>query len=96
MDDKDEFIDPKDPSTTRISRPCIGCGKHQTIAGALLNSPQWKAWYEHAGRQMLYDVDETMMIDAMSDQHFQDFMSFHSRLSSPLHRLFYWLNGSSN
>ena len=78
-DPKDEHIDPKDSSTTRISRPCSGCGKHQTIAGALLKSGQWKKWYDNASKNMIFDVDETEMIDAMSDEHFQEFMKFSSQ-----------------
>lgn len=72
----DEHIFPEDRSTTRISRPCSGCGKHQTIAGALLKSEYWKKWYDHASKNMLYDVDETLTVDAMSDGHFGDFMRF--------------------
>ena len=73
---EEEYIDPKDKSTTRISLPCSGCGKHQTIAGALLKSKEWKKWYDYASKNMLYDVDETMMIDAMSNGHFADFIKF--------------------
>jgi hypothetical protein len=72
---KNEHIIDVDNSTTIMSRPC-SCGRHQTIAGALLRSPQWRAWYEHASENMLYDVDETQTIDAMSDGHFQAFMKF--------------------
>lgn len=71
-----EHIIPDDDSTTIISRPCSGCGKHQTIAGALLGSAEWKLWYDHASKNMLYDVDETLTIDAMSDEHFRDFIKF--------------------
>jgi len=65
-----------DTSSTRIGIPCKGCGMHQTIAGALLKSKYWQEWYAHATKNMLYDVDETQTIDAMSDEHFQDFISF--------------------
>lgn len=72
----EEHIIPEDDSTTIISRPCSGCGKHQTIAVALLNSKYWKDWYNYASENMLYDVDETFTIDAMSDNHFDDFIKF--------------------
>ena len=75
-DPKDEHIIPEDKSTTRISRPCVGCGKHQTIAGALLKSNYWNEWYKHASKNMLFDVDETLTVDAMSDAHFDSFINF--------------------
>jgi len=74
-DPKDEHIIPEDKSTTRISRPCVGCGKHQTIAGALLKSNYWNEWYKHASKNMLFDVDETLTVDAMSDAHFDSFIN---------------------
>lgn len=75
--ERDKHLDPTDPSTTRIaiSTTCCG-GEHQTIAGALLKSKEWKEWYDHASKNMLYDVDETLTIDAMSDGHFASFMDF--------------------
>jgi hypothetical protein len=72
----DKHIIPDDDSTTRIARPCKGCGWHQTIAGAVLNSKEWKLWRKHASEKMLYDIDECEMIDAMSDSHFRDFIKF--------------------
>lgn len=74
---EDVFVNPTDKSTTRIARPYSGCGHHQTIAGALLKSPEWDKWYEHASKKMLYDVDETREIDAMSDGHFADSLKSH-------------------
>ena len=83
---KDIYIDPKDNSTTRIARATTCCGgHHQTIAGALLKSPQWHKWYDYASKKQLYDVDETLMIDAMSDKHFQDFISFIKKSKSHNH-----------
>jgi hypothetical protein len=73
---KDKHIIPDDDSTTRIARPCRGCGEHQTIAGAVLNSKEWQAWYDYASAKMLYDVDECLTIDAMSDDHWNDFIKF--------------------
>jgi hypothetical protein len=74
---KDKHIIPSDDSTTRIARATTCCGGfHQTIAGALLGSKEWKEWYKHASKNMLYDVDETQEIDAMSDNHFKDFINF--------------------
>jgi len=75
-DEKDEHIFKDDRSTTRISRPCSGCGKHQTIAGALLKSKEWEKWYKYASENMLFDVDETLTVDAMSDEHWNSFMKF--------------------
>lgn len=73
---KDAFIVPTDDSSTRVARPCGGCGHHQTIAGALLKSKEWNSWYKYASENMLYDVDETLVIDAMSDGHFKSFIDF--------------------
>jgi len=74
---KDKHIIPSDSSSTRLARATKCCGgSHQTIAGALLSSPQWDKWYEHASMNMLFDVDETVIIDAMSDRHFQAFLDF--------------------
>lgn len=62
---------------TKLSHPCKGCGEHQSIAGALLKSDYWKRWYEYAQQgNTLFDVDETQEIDAMSDEHFEAFMSY--------------------
>jgi hypothetical protein len=77
---KDIHIDPTDDSTTIINRPCSGCPEgHQTIAGALLKSKEWKLWCKHASKKMLYDVDECAMVDAMSDEHWNDFIKFIKR-----------------
>lgn len=65
-----------DKSTTRIARATICCGYHQTIAGALLKSKEWNSWYKYASDNMLYDVDETMTINAMSDKHWLAFVDF--------------------
>mgnify|MGYP001574338662 CR=1 FL=1 len=74
---KDIYIIPDDPSSTRLKRATSCCdGYHQTIAGALLASEEWKAWREHASREMLFDVDETLTVDAMSDEHFEAFIKF--------------------
>lgn len=75
--EKDRYICPTDDSTTRIARGTTCCGgEHQTIAGALLKSEWWKKWYKHASREMLFDVDETYGIDAMSDRHFEAFIEY--------------------
>lgn len=74
---KDIHIFPEDDSTTILERATSCCGgHHQTIAGALLRSKYWKEWYEHASKNMLRDVDETLAIDAMSDGHFEEFIQF--------------------
>ena len=76
-ENKDIHICEGDTSTTRLKRATTCCGGfHQTIAGALLGSPEWKNWYAHASKNMLYDVDETLTIDAMSNNHFRDFIKF--------------------
>jgi len=54
-------------------------GEYQTIAGALLKSPEWQAWYKHASKNMLWDVDETQECGWMSDNHFREFMTFTCR-----------------
>lgn len=79
---KNKHIDPFDNSTTIIARSTSGCcgGYHQTIAGALLKSKEWKMWYKYASEKMLYAVNETQVIDAMSDEHFEDFIKFIKKL----------------
>lgn len=74
---KNIHIIPEDESSTMLKRATTCCGGyHQTIAGALLGSKEWKKWYSYASKNMLYDVDETLTIDAMSDNHFRDFIKF--------------------
>ena len=74
---QDSYIVPTDHSTTRIARATNCCGgEHQTIAGALLKSKEWEAWYDYASKNMLFDVDETAIVDAMSDKHFNAFIEF--------------------
>ena len=83
-----------DTSTTRLARATNCCGgSHQTIAGAILRSPQWQLWKEEVARRMeeqadrtigaplegVWDVDECEMCDAMSSEHFQDFLMFIER-----------------
>ena len=81
IESKDIHIIPEDESTTLLKRATECCGGyHQTIAGALLGSPEWQKWYKHASENMLYDVDETLTIDAMSDEHFADFIKFIKQL----------------
>lgn len=64
----------------RYWEPCAGCKDgHPSIWKTLVESPQWKAWYEHASKNMLYDVDESQELGAMSTKHFQDFMGFNSQ-----------------
>lgn len=77
MKTKDIYIIPEDPSTTLIKRATTCCnGHHQTIAGALLGSPQWEDWYAHASKSNLFDVGDTETIDVMGDKHFQAFIKF--------------------
>lgn len=74
---KDVHINPDDDSTTIIKRATACCGGyHQTIAGALLKSKEWKAWYKLASKYQSFDVDEAMILDCMSDRHFRDFIKF--------------------
>src|SRR3990167_11546733 len=57
---KDIYFNPEDESTTLLFRATSCCkGHHQSIAGALLRSPEWKSWYDYAKKHMLFDVDET-------------------------------------
>lgn len=77
MKGKNIYINPDDKTTTLLQRGTTCCGgHHQTIAGAVLNSPQWHNWYAHASKEMLFDVDETLEGDAMSDKHFQAFLAY--------------------
>lgn len=74
---QDIHINPKDDSTTILKRSSDCCGGgHQTIAGALLKSPEWKAWYMYASKNHLFDVDETQELDMMGDEHFKAFVKF--------------------
>lgn len=82
MEQTEEHIIPEDESTTILSRTCSGCERHQSIAGALLRSKEWRAWYKYASENMLYDVDETLTIDVMSDNHWNDFIRFIRKLPS--------------
>jgi hypothetical protein len=78
---KNKHIIEGDKSSTMLVRATKCCGGgHQTIAGALLGSPQWKAWYKHSSEEGLYDVDETATVDAMSDGHFASFIEFCKKL----------------
>lgn len=74
---KDIHINPDDDSTTviQVATDCCG-GHHQTIAGALLKSDEWKRWCKHASKYMLYDVDETESLGIMSDRHWNDFIKY--------------------
>lgn len=64
----------------RYWEPCDGCKDgHPSIWKTLVESPQWKAWYDHASKNMLYDVDESQELGVMSPKHFQDFMRFSSQ-----------------
>ena len=77
-EEQDKYYNQADTSTTRIARTTSGCcgGYHQTIAGALLKSKYWAEWYNHAQKNMLWDVDETQECDGLSDGHFEDFIKF--------------------
>lgn len=67
-------IVPDDKTSTCIQRATDCCdGYHQTIAGALLKSPEWSLWKKS---NPSFDIDETETIDAMSDNHFQAFLEF--------------------
>lgn len=55
---------------------CAGCGHHDSMWKSLVQSPQWKDWYEHASKNMLYDVDEAQEFGCMSSKHFQDFIDY--------------------
>lgn len=55
---------------------CSGCGFHDSIWKTMVDSPQWQAWYKHASKKMLYDVDECQELGMMSKGHFQDFIKF--------------------
>jgi hypothetical protein len=66
-----------DKDSTMLFRGTSCCdGGHQTIAGAILSSPQWKAWYEYQMKNPTFDIDESQTCDMMSDKHFQAFISF--------------------
>lgn len=51
-------------------------GKHPSWWQSIIKTPQWDAWYEHASKNMLYDVDESFECGAMSEKHAKDFLNF--------------------
>lgn len=57
--------------------------KHQTFYGAIVNSPQWKAWEAHQRQKPTRDMAEVMELGVMSDGHFQEFLEF---IESQLHK----------
>lgn len=67
--------------------------KHQTFYGAIMKSPQWKAWYEEQMKRFsvsledksvaIFDIDECIGIGAIGDEHLQEFFRFIVE-SSPL------------
>ena len=74
---QNKHINPDDDSTTIIAKATTCCGgHHQTIAGAMLKSKECKSWYDYNQKKMLFDVDETREVDAMSDEHWNAFMEF--------------------
>jgi len=74
---KDIHFDPSDDTTTKLARATTCCdGYHQTIAGAMLGSEEWQAWYEYASERMLFDVDETQEVDHMTGHHFAGFAAY--------------------
>lgn len=66
--------------------------KHPTFYGTVTSSPQWKAWYDEQMRRFgesrlnektrmvegepMFDIDETIGIGAISQEHFQEFLRF--------------------
>lgn len=82
-DTEDIHIHPDDKSTTVMKEATNCCGgHHQTIAGALLKSDEWKAWEKQVAKNFregdgpTFDVDETRVLGHMSDEHFQAFIEF--------------------
>jgi len=50
---------------------------NMTITGALVTSPQFKAWVDYNRQvEMLFDIDETLGTGWMSPEHFQAFLRF--------------------
>ena len=72
----DVHYNPADLSTTIMERAAKCCGTHQTIAGALLRSPEWKKWRKKAMNELLFDAWETEEIGDMSSKHFTAFVRF--------------------
>ena len=75
--DENIHWNPDDKSSTLLARATNCCNKsHQTIAGALLTSPEWKAWVEYNEKETQFDVNETQEIDTMSSEHFKAFIKY--------------------
>lgn len=70
------FIPKEEVEKQLWERPCSGCEHHDTFWKTVVQSPQWKEWYEHASKNTLYDVDESQELGIISAKHFQDFMHF--------------------
>lgn len=51
-------------------------GDHNSWWESIRKTPEWEAWYEHASKNMLYDVDECEECGCMSEEHAKDFFSF--------------------
>ena len=51
-------------------------GPHFSWWQAIVRTPEWKAWYTYASKNMLYDVDECQECGWMSEGHARDFMAF--------------------
>lgn len=51
-------------------------GPHNSWWLSIAKTPQWQAWYEHASKNMLYDVDECLECGWMSEKHARDFLEF--------------------
>jgi hypothetical protein len=43
---------------------------------SIAQTDEWKAWYDHASHNMLYDVDESLDCGFMSEAHAKDFLKF--------------------
>lgn len=65
----------KKPVVLSRKTTCCG-GQHQTIAGAMLNSKEWKAWQKYNYLDPQFDVDETQEVGDMSDEHWQAFIKW--------------------
>ena len=51
-------------------------GEHPSWWLSIVKTPQWEAWYKHASKNMLYDVDECQECGWMSEAHAKDFLAF--------------------
>ena len=56
---------------------CCGAHGHQTFYGAVVRSPEWRAWEEEQEtEETCYDMPEVVECGSISSKHFAEFLAF--------------------